>query len=98
MLKHAADQVDTICACLQEERVSGSVINEFRNSLKDSDLAIDEKHLKELGAARFQECRQSARNFAHSTNPWQQQIVLFVSYLSAKIVCLPHLVRASRQD
>jgi hypothetical protein len=64
MLKHAADQVDTICACLQEERVSGSVINEFRNSLKDSDLAIHEKHLKELGAAGF----RSAGNL-HGTLP-----------------------------
>lgn len=53
MLKHAADQVDTICAFLQEERVSGSVINEFRKSLKESDLANHEKRLKELGAAGF---------------------------------------------
>jgi hypothetical protein len=64
MLKPAADQVDTICACFQEERVSGSVINEFRNSLKESDLAIHEKHLKELAAAGF----RSAGNL-HGTLP-----------------------------
>lgn len=64
MLKHAADQVDTICARLQEERVSGSVINEFRNSLKESDLAIHEKHLKELGAAGFR-----SAGYLHGTLP-----------------------------
>jgi hypothetical protein len=78
MLKHAADQVDTICAFLQEERVSGSVINEFRKSLKESDLANHEKRLKELGAAGFRSagngsCQTHGNSKSSSFSPIYQR-------------------------
>jgi len=70
------EKVHSICALLEQEGVSGNVIEEFKRSLRDSDLPADDKRSKMLAAAALFNPRVDnaqggiAASPSHGTNAW----------------------------
>jgi len=69
------EKVHSICALLEQEGVSGNVIEEFKRSLRDSDLPADDKRSKILTAAFFNPRVDNAQGGiaaspSHGTNAW----------------------------